>query len=55
MAGSKGLFVVEMLTGVEAIADREAFFVFAPIKIAGTRGSYGRALALVSESKGGQP
>jgi kynurenine formamidase len=55
MAGSKGLFVVEMLTGVEAIADRDAFFLFAPIKIAGTRGGYGRALALVAEPKGGKP
>jgi kynurenine formamidase len=49
LAGSKGLVVVEMLTGLEAIAGRDAFFLFAPIKIAATRGGYGRALALVAE------
>ncbi|NBX30884.1 hypothetical protein EBR04_10675 [bacterium] len=53
LAGSKGLVVVEMLTGLGAIVDREAFFLFAPIKIAVTRGGYGRALALVSEAAGG--
>ena len=53
LAGSKGLLVVEMLTGLGAIVDREAFFLFAPIKIAVTRGGYGRALALVSEAAGG--
>jgi kynurenine formamidase len=55
LAGSKGLVVVEMLTGLGVIADREAFFLFAPIKIAATRGGYGRALALVAEQAGGQP
>jgi kynurenine formamidase len=55
LAGSKGLVVVEMLTGLEAIAGREAFFVFAPIKIAATRGGYGRAVALVAEPPGGTP
>lgn len=55
MAGTKGLVVVEMLTGLDAIADREAYFLFAPIKIAATRGGYGRALALVAEAKGGNP
>lgn len=55
LTGSKGLLVVEMLTGLEAIAGREAFFVFAPIKIAATRGGYGRALALVSDVQSGKP
>jgi len=55
LTGSKGLVVVEMLTGLGAIADREAFFMFAPIKIAATRGGYGRALALVAEPGGGKP
>ena len=55
LTGSKGLVVVEMLTGLGAIADREAFFLFAPIKIAATRGGYGRALALVAEPAGGKP
>lgn len=49
LAASKGLIVVEMLMGLEAIAGHDAFFLFAPIKIAGTRGGYGRALALVAE------
>jgi kynurenine formamidase len=55
LAGSKGLVVVEMLTGLGSIADRDAFFIFAPIKIAATRGGYGRALALVGEPAGGKP
>ena len=55
LAGSKGLLVVEMLTGLEAITGREAFFIFAPIKIAATRGGYGRALALVAKSAGAKP
>jgi isatin hydrolase len=55
LAGSRGLFVVEMLAGLGAIADREAYFLFAPIKIAATRGGYGRALALVAEKAGEKP
>jgi kynurenine formamidase len=43
---SRGLVVVGFLTNLGAIADRDAFFIVAPIKIAGTRGGYGRALAL---------
>lgn len=46
MAATRGLFVVEYLTNLAAIHDREAFFLFAPIKIAGTHSGYGRALAL---------
>jgi kynurenine formamidase len=44
-----------MLTGLEAITDRDAFFLFAPIKIAGTRGGYGRGLALVAPPVSRQP
>jgi kynurenine formamidase len=55
LTGSRGLFVVEMLTGLGTIADRDAFFLFAPIKIAATRGGYGRALALVAEKAGDRP
>ena len=49
MAASQGMAVVEYLTGLEAIAGHDALFIFAPVKIAGTRGGYGRALALVGE------
>ncbi|MFM8892976.1 MAG: cyclase family protein, partial [Planctomycetia bacterium] len=55
LAGAKGLMVVEMLTGLDRLVDRDAFFIFAPIKIAATRGGYGRALALVAETAGGKP
>lgn len=55
LAASKGLVVVEMLTGLGSIADRDAFFIFAPIKIAATRGGYGRALALVADGGGQKP
>jgi hypothetical protein len=54
-AGSRGLFLVEMLTNLGAIAEREALFVFAPIKIAGTRGGYGRAVALAANTPGSRP
>ncbi len=45
-AASLGLVVVEFLTNLKSIHEKEAYFVFAPIKIEGTRGGYGRALAL---------
>lgn len=54
-AASRDFHVVAMLTGLGAIADREAFFLFAPIKIAGTRGGYGRGLALVDPAPEPQP
>jgi kynurenine formamidase len=44
-----------MLTNLGAIAEREALFVFAPIKIAGTRGGYGRAVALAANTPGSRP
>ena len=46
LAGSRGILPVEYLTNVSAINGRDAFFIFAPIKIEGMRGGYGRALAL---------
>lgn len=47
MAASKGMLVVEFLTNLGSIDGKDAFFIFAPVKIEGTRGGYGRALALV--------
>ena len=47
MAASKGLLVIEFLTNLRAVEGRDAFFLFAPIKIEGTRGGYGRALAIL--------
>jgi len=46
LAASRGLLVVEFLTHVSEIAGKEAFFIFAPIKIRGNRSGYGRAIAL---------
>lgn len=46
MAANKGILPVEFLTNVGTIHDKPAYFLFAPIKIRGTRGGYGRALAL---------
>jgi kynurenine formamidase len=37
-----------MLTGLEALPPRGAFFVFLPLKIAGSSGGPGRAIALLS-------
>ena len=49
VAATEGIAVIEYLTNVAAIADRDAFFLFAPVKIAGTRGGYGRAIALYGD------
>ena len=46
LAASKGILTIEYLTNVGSIHDKPAYFLFAPIKIQGTRGGYGRALAL---------
>ncbi len=46
LAANKGILTIEFLTNVAAIHDKPAYFLFAPIKIHGTRGGYGRALAL---------
>ena len=48
-AATAEMAVIEYLTNVGAIADQDAFFLFAPVKIAGTRGGYGRAIALVGD------
>jgi kynurenine formamidase len=45
-AASLGLVIVEFLTNLKSIEGKEAYFIFSPIKIEGTRGGYGRALAL---------
>jgi kynurenine formamidase len=40
------MLVIEFLTNLQAVDGKEAFFLFGPIKIEGTRGGYGRALAI---------
>jgi kynurenine formamidase len=49
MAATHDMAVVEYLTNVGEIAGHDAFFLFAPVKIAGTRGGYGRAIALIGD------
>lgn len=49
MAGTKGLFAVEFLTGLSELAERKAFFLFAPVKLRDGYAGYGRALALYDE------
>ncbi len=49
MAASLGLAVVENLTNLRSLDGREAFFLFAPAKVAGTRGGTGRAIALLGD------
>lgn len=44
---SRGMLFVEVLTGLDRLSPRGAFFVFLPIKIAGATGEPGRAIALV--------
>ena len=44
-AGKNGVLILEMLTAVASIPNEGALVVFAPVKIAGTHGGYGRALA----------
>jgi kynurenine formamidase len=45
-AATRGVFVVEFLTNVGELPEHGATFLFAPIKIKGTHGGYGRALAV---------
>lgn len=45
-AASRRVFLIEYLTNVSEIGGKKAFFLFAPIKIQGTRAGYGRAIAL---------
>ena len=46
IAAQHGVLPVEFLTNVSSINGKEAFFIFAPVKIKGTRGGYGRAIAV---------
>lgn len=46
MAANKGLLPIEYLTNLAAIDGKPAYFLFAPVKIKGTRGGYGRAIAI---------
>lgn len=46
LAAGKNMLIVEYLTNVATIQEQQAYFIFAPIKIKGSRGGYGRALAL---------
>lgn len=46
LAATRGVFLIEYLTNLGPLADGDAFFIFAPMKIRGTRGGYGRAIAL---------
>ena len=46
IAAQHGVLPVEFLTNVSSINGKDAFFIFAPVKIKGTRGGYGRAIAV---------
>lgn len=48
-AGSRGVCLVEYLTNLEKLADKTAFFLFAPIKLEGNHGGHGRAVAFTTE------
>lgn len=50
-AASHGMWPVEFLTQVERLRDRQAFFLFAPIKLRDSVGGYGRALAVIEEDR----
>ncbi len=45
-AGSRGVCLVEFLTGLDALKTPDAFFLFGPIKLKDAHGGYGRAIAL---------
>ena len=45
-AGSHGVYLIECLTGIGELLGKDAFFVFAPIKLRDAHGGYGRAIAL---------
>ena len=44
---SRGLRYVEILTNLDKLPTRGAFFVFLPLKIAGSSGGPGRAIAFL--------
>lgn len=46
---SRGLVYVEMLTNLETLPSRGALFAFLPLKIAGSSGGPGRAIAVVGD------
>ncbi|MDQ0189930.1 cyclase family protein [Alicyclobacillus cycloheptanicus] len=46
---SRGMRYVEMLTGLEKLPPRGAWFIFLPVKVEGSTGGPGRAIALLSE------
>ena len=46
---SRGMRYVEILTGLGELPVRGAFFIFMPVKIAGSSGGPGRAVALLPE------
>ena len=49
---SRGLRYVEILTKLGELPTRGAFFIFLPVKIAGSSGGPGRAIALLPEEGG---
>jgi kynurenine formamidase len=46
---SRGLRYVEILTNLDELSPRGAFFVFLPLKISGSSGGPGRAVAFLPE------
>lgn len=49
-AAAHGMWPVEFLTGLDALREKRAFFLFAPIKLRDSAGGYGRALAMWDEA-----
>ncbi len=46
---SRSMRYVELLTGLDKLPPRGAYFIFLPVKVAGSTGGPGRAIALVEE------
>ncbi len=44
---SRGMRYIEMLTGLGSLPSRGAYFIFLPVKVAGSTGGPGRAIALL--------
>ncbi len=44
---SRGMRYVELLTGLQQLPPRGAYFIFLPVKVAGSTGGPGRAIALL--------
>ncbi|HLI91525.1 MAG TPA: cyclase family protein [Ktedonobacteraceae bacterium] len=44
---SRGMRYVELLTGLQHLPPRGAYFIFLPVKVAGATGGPGRAIALI--------